>query len=104
MCMGMSCYVAWRIHSGVVPAEPLFRVFEALAVVLILFWLATDPALPPAERPTFDRWMLIGIVFPFLAAYQMYRAHRWAGLLMILGLLFLLAAPRITLALFVPVS
>lgn len=104
MCMGMSCYVAWRIHNGVVPTAHLFRVFEALAVVLILFRLATDPAIPPAERPSFDRWMLVGIVFPFLAAYQMYRAHRWIGLLMILGLLVLLAAPRITLALLVPVS
>jgi hypothetical protein len=43
--------------------------------------------------------MLVWATFPLLAAYQMYSAHRWRGLLKVLGLLVLLAAPNIALAL-----
>jgi hypothetical protein len=103
MSMVMSCYVAWRYLNGVVPAEHLFRLYEFLAAILAISWLVTDPDLPAIERPSFDHGFLIWVTFPFLAAYHMYRAHRWRGLLMVPGLLLLLFAPRITLNLLVSV-
>ena len=39
------------------------------------------------------------ITFPLLAAYQMYSAHRWRGVLTVLGLLGLFVAPSVALVL-----
>ena len=43
--------------------------------------------------------MFVWITFPLLAAYHMYSAHRWRGLLIVLGLFGLFVAPNIALAL-----
>jgi hypothetical protein len=54
---------------------------------------------PAAHRPSFDHAMFVWITFPLLAAYHMYSAHRWRGLLIVLGLFGLFVAPNIALAL-----
>ena len=104
MSIVTSCYVVWRYLNGVVPAEHLFRLYECLAAILVISWLVTDPELPAIERPSFDHGFFIWVTFPLLAAYYMYRAHRWRGFLIVLGLLLLLLAPKITLDVLVPVG
>jgi hypothetical protein len=94
-----SGYAVTRYLSGVSPHDELFRVYGVVMLVLIVTWLVTDPVIPAAHRPSFDHAMFVWITFPLLAAYHMYSAYRWRGLLIVLGLFGLFVAPNIALAL-----
>jgi len=94
-----SCYAAYRYVNGVVPGNGLFRLYGFVTTILVVSWLVADPAIPSAQRPSFDHGMLVWFTFPILAAYHMYSAHRWRGFLIVFGLLALIAAPNIVLAL-----
>lgn len=93
-----ACAVA-RYLSGVGPHDELFRVYGVVMAILTFTWLVTDLAIPAAHRPSFDHAMFVWITFPLLAAYHMYSAHRWRGILTVLGLLGLFVAPSVALAL-----
>jgi hypothetical protein len=82
-----------------VPGEGLLQLYGVVTGILVVSWIAMDPRIPAAQRPSFDHGMLIWMTFPLFALYQMYSAHRWRGILIIVGLAGLLAAPSISLAL-----
>jgi hypothetical protein len=93
-----SGYAVYRYSNGVLPGNELLRLYGIVTAILVISWLVTDPAIPSAQRPSFDHGMFVWVTFPLLAAYHMYSAHRWRGLLIVLGLLGLIAAPSIVLA------
>lgn len=93
-----SACAAWAYFNGVAPSEELFRLYALVMGILVVSWLVTEPRIPAAQRPSFDHGMLIWVTFPFFAVYQMYSAHRWRGILIVLGLVGLFAAPGIALA------
>ena len=94
-----SGYAVWRYTNGAVPGDGVFRLYGVVTTFLVVSWLVTDPAIPSKQRPSFDHGMLVWVTFPLLAVYHMYSAHRWSGFLTVLGLLGLIAAPSIVLAL-----
>ena len=94
-----SGYAVCRYLNGVVPGDGVFRLYGIVTAILVVSWLVTDPAIPWKQRPSFDHGMFVWVTFPLLAMYHMYSAHRWRGFLMVLGLLGLIAAPNIMLAL-----
>jgi hypothetical protein len=94
-----SAYVVWRYLGGGVPGDEVLRLDGVVTTVLVILWLLRDPAIPSTQRPSFDHGMLVWVGFPLLATYHMYAAHRWRGLLIVLGLLGLIAAPSVVLAL-----
>jgi hypothetical protein len=94
-----SSYCVWRFLNGSSPGDELLRTYGIVTTLLAITWLLSDPRIPPAQKPSFDHGMFVWATFPFLAAYHMYSAHRWRGLLIVLGLLGLIAAPDIALAL-----
>jgi hypothetical protein len=92
----ISSYTAWCCSNGIVPGDSLFRLYGIVMMFLIVSWLVADPALPATRRPSFDHGMLVWVGFPFLAAYHMYAAHRWRGILNVVGLLALFFAPYLS--------
>lgn len=94
-----STYAAWSYLNGVTPGEEVLELYSVFMGILVVSWVVTDPRIPTAQRPSFDHGMLIWATFPLLAAYQMYSAHRWRGIFIVLGLVGLFAAPNIALAL-----
>lgn len=90
--------------SRVVVGDHVFRLYGVVTAILVVSWLTTDPKIPAAQKPSFDHGMLIWISFPLLAAYQMYLAHRWRGILIVLGLFGLFIAPDMALTLVVRFS
>lgn len=78
--------------------ESFFRLYSIVMMILIVVWLASDPSLPAAERPSFDHGLLLWALFPLLAIYQQFIVRRWRGVVVVLGLLVLLAAPALTYA------
>jgi hypothetical protein len=94
-----SGYAVWRYLNGVVPGDGVFRLYGIVTAILVVSWLVTDPAIPSTQRPSLDHGMLVWVTFPLLAVYHMYSVHRWRGFLIVLGLLGLIAAPNIMLAL-----
>ena len=93
-----SAYAAWRYRTGIGPSAELLQLYGLITGILIVSWIVMDPQIPVGQRPSFDHGMLIWIAFPAFALYQMYSAHRWRGILIVLGLVCLLAAPSISLA------
>jgi hypothetical protein len=94
-----SGYAVWRHLNGTVPGDGVFRLYGIVTAILVVSWLVTDPAIPSNQRPSFDHGMHVWVTFPLLAVYHMYSAHRWWGLVIVLGLLGIIAAPNIVLAL-----
>jgi hypothetical protein len=94
----ISAYSVWRFNSGSNPSPELFRVYGIVSTLLVITWLLAEPRIPTQQKPSFDHGMFVWVTFPFLAAYHMYSARRWRGLLVVLGLLGLIAAPNIALA------
>jgi hypothetical protein len=92
-----SGYMLFCALNGLRPGERLFRLYTLIYLLLVMSWLATDPAIPSACRPSFDHAMLLWMSFPVYAGMQMFAAHRWRGLLMVLGLLALASLPGIVL-------
>lgn len=93
-----SVCVVWSYLNGAVPGEEVFQLYGIFTGILGVAWLVTDPRIPATQRPSFDHGMLVWATFPFLAVYHMYSAHRWRGILIVLGLIGLFAAPNIALA------
>jgi len=94
----ISAYSVWRFVGGSSPSPELFRVYGTVSTLLVIAWLISDPDIPAQQKPSFDHGMLVWVTFPILASYHMYSARRWRGLLIVLGLLCLIAAPSIVLA------
>ena len=94
----ISGYSVWRFIDGNGPSAELLRVYGVVITILVITWLLADPQIPVAQKPSFDHGMFVWATFPILAAYHMYSARRWRGLLIVLGLLCLIAAPNIALA------
>ena len=94
-----SVFAVWRYLNGAMLSEEVSQLYSVISGILVISWLVTDPRIPAIQRPSFDHGMLVWATFPILAGYQMYSAHRWRGLLIVLGLLGLLAAPNIAIAL-----
>jgi len=74
------------------------RLYEYLLTFLLVMWLIKDPRLSKFERPSFDHGFLHFALFPFLAAYEQFVIRRWQGLAIVFGLLMLLLAPVLTMA------
>lgn len=98
LAAAISSYALWRYVHGAIPGDDLLRVYGIVIIILLITWLQADPRIPATQRPSFDHGMFIWMTFPLLAAWHMYAAHQWRGILMVLGLLGLIAAPNITLA------
>jgi len=96
--MTSGCAV-WRYQGGDQLSEETLRLYSLLMAILLVSWLVTDPKIPKAHRPSFDHGALVWASFPLLAAYHMFAARRWRGILIVLGLMGLLAAPNLVLAL-----
>jgi hypothetical protein len=90
---------AWRYLNGHFLSEETLRLYSFVTTILVVTWLVTDPKIPAVHRPSFDHGALVWATFPLLAAYHMFAAHRWRGILIVLGLLALLTAPIVTPAL-----
>lgn len=93
-----SAYGAWRLQNGVIPGNHLIRLYGVVMYILVVSWIVRDPAIPFAKTPSFDHAMLVWMSFPFLAAYYLCLAHRWRGLLMVLGLVALIVMPAFVFA------
>ena len=91
-----SCYTAFRYVNGAVPGSDFFRLYNFIVLILIVTWLADDPALPSAERPTFDHGLMLWTLFPLFPMYQQFVARRWRGVATVLGVAMLLFAPNLT--------
>lgn len=89
----VSAYSGWCCSTGVVPGDRHFDLYGVVMMFLIVSWLITDPVLPATRKPSFDHGMLVWVSFPLLAGYHMYAAHRWRGILIVLGLMVLFFAP-----------
>ncbi len=94
-----STYSAWSYLNGFEPGQSVFQPCSTLTGLLVVSWTVTDPAIPSAQKPSFDHGILVWTTFPLLAAYHLYSAHRWRGILVVLGLMGLFAAPSIAIAL-----
>jgi hypothetical protein len=99
IAVATSGYCVWRFVNGSNPGDELLRTYGIVTTLLAITWLLSDPRIPTAQKPSFDHGMFVWVTFPFLAAYHMYAAHRWRGLFIVLGLLGLISAPDIALAL-----
>jgi len=86
---------AWRYLNGDFLSEETFRLYNFVMAILVVSWLVNDPKIPAVHRPSFDHGALVWASFPLLAAYHMFTAHRWRGILMVVGLLTLLATPYV---------
>jgi hypothetical protein len=93
-----SAYAAWRYTNGVVMSDEVGSTYNLVMALLVVTWVVADPKIPPAHRPSFDHAALVWASFPFLAGYHLFAAHRWRGILIVLGLMALLAAPSLVLA------
>jgi hypothetical protein len=93
-----SVFAVWCFLHGVTPRKEIFQLYTVITGILVVSWLVTDPGIPAMQRPSFDYGMLVWATFPLLAAYHMFTAHRWRGILIVLGLFGLLVAPDIALA------
>ena len=91
-----SAYTVWCYSKGAAPGETLFRLYAIVMMFLIISWLVTDPALPTSRKPSFDYGLLMWVSFPILAAYHMYVARGWRGILIVVGLTMLLFAPYLS--------
>ena len=91
-----SCCAAFLFAHATGFGENFFRLYSFVMMILIVVWLASDPSLPSAERPSFDHGMLLWALFPLLAIYQQFIVRRWRGVAVVLGLLVLIAAPNLT--------
>ena len=91
-----SAYTVWCCSKGAAPGESLLRLHTIVMMVLIVSWLVTDPALPTGRKPSFDYGLLMWVSFPLLAAYHMYVARGWRGILIVVGLTMLLFAPYLS--------
>ncbi len=100
----ISAYCVWRLIDRGEPSAELLRVYGIVSTLLVITWLLGEQRIPQQQRPSFDHAMLVWVTFPLLAAYHLYSARQWRGLLVMLGLLALIAAPSIALAIAYVVS
>lgn len=91
-----SAHAAWCCSNGVAPGDDVFRLYGIVMMILVVSWLVAEPAFPAGQKPSFDYGMLMWAGFPFLASYHMYVAHRWRGILVVLGLIVLFFAPYLS--------
>jgi hypothetical protein len=98
LAAAVSGYSVWRYSNGDVPGDHLLRAYGIVITILVITWLISDPRIPARQRPSFDHGMFVWMTFPILAACHMYAAHRWRGILIVIGLLGLIVAPNVALA------
>jgi hypothetical protein len=89
----------WRYQNGELLSEETLWIYNFVMALLLISWLVSDPKIPGVHRPSFDHGALLWASFPFLAIFQMFAAHRWRGIFIVLGLMVLWVAPDLVIAL-----
>jgi hypothetical protein len=97
MSIGTSGYALFCYLHGFLPGEPLFDLYFLVCFMLVVSWVVSDPAIPRTHKPSFDHAMLTWMTFPVFAVCQMYAAHKWRGIAMLLGMYLLIWLPSIVL-------
>jgi hypothetical protein len=92
-----STYAAWRYANGALPTAQSFQLYDLLIALLVITWLVTDPLLPADKRPSFDHGLLLWMMFPLFALYQLFTTRRWGGVGVLAGFALLFSAPAIAL-------